>query len=265
MKKKPLIIAHRGASGNFPENTLAAFRAARESGADGIEFDVRLSKDGVPVVIHDADLLRTAANEKKIAEMTAAELAQIDVGSWFSAQFPALANDVFADEKIISLADFFREFADSEMIFYVEMKCEGSNESRIVEAVAAVIAASCMQSRVVVKSFEHDSLKFIKKFLPEIRTAALFEPQTKLFLRPKKHIIAPSLAVRADEISIHYALAAEHILRKIRAGGLKTVIWTANEANWVRYARQHAIDVVITNFPAKLLAKRAKLDAKRGL
>ena len=81
--RQPLIIAHRGASAEAPENTLAAFRRAIELGADGVEFDVRLAADGVPVVIHDATLERTAGLKRRIADLTSDELAKIDVGSWF--------------------------------------------------------------------------------------------------------------------------------------------------------------------------------------
>jgi glycerophosphoryl diester phosphodiesterase len=94
--KKPLIIAHRGASALAPENTLAAFRRAIADGAEGIEFDVRLAKDNVPVVIHDADLKRVGARNGSVGEYTSAELGKIDVGSWFNRQKPEKANERFA-------------------------------------------------------------------------------------------------------------------------------------------------------------------------
>jgi glycerophosphoryl diester phosphodiesterase len=81
--KTPLIIAHRGASAVAPENTIAAFRRAIEVGADGVEFDVRLARDGVPVVIHDSTLERTAGLKRGVSDLTSEELSQIDVGSWF--------------------------------------------------------------------------------------------------------------------------------------------------------------------------------------
>ena len=86
----PLIIAHRGASALAPENTLAAFRKAIEDGAEGIEFDVRLSKDGKAVVFHDADLKRIAGRDEKIIDLSFAELQKIDMGTWFNRVFPHL-------------------------------------------------------------------------------------------------------------------------------------------------------------------------------
>jgi len=82
--KTPLIIGHRGASAVAPENTMAAFREAIAAGCDGIEFDVRLTRDGVPVIIHDSTLRRTAGLAARVADLTWAELEQVDVGSWFA-------------------------------------------------------------------------------------------------------------------------------------------------------------------------------------
>ncbi|HEY5402272.1 MAG TPA: glycerophosphodiester phosphodiesterase family protein, partial [Pyrinomonadaceae bacterium] len=80
----PLIIGHRGASAVTPENTLGAFRKAIEVGADGIEFDVRLTRDGMPVVIHDDNLRRTGGRPDLIRSVSLADLTQVDVGSWFT-------------------------------------------------------------------------------------------------------------------------------------------------------------------------------------
>ena len=100
----PKIIAHRGSSAHAPENTLAAFELAAADGAEGIEFDVRLTRDGEAVVIHDADLKRTRLREGIVSGMTAAELAEIDVGTWFNRKHPAQANPVFAEERVATLA-----------------------------------------------------------------------------------------------------------------------------------------------------------------
>src|SRR5258705_12537702 len=80
----PLILGHLGASALAPENTLAAFSRAISDGADGIEFDVRLSRDGGAVVIHDASLKRTGLINRPVSDLTAAELGEVDVGSWFA-------------------------------------------------------------------------------------------------------------------------------------------------------------------------------------
>ena len=104
MSRLPLIIGHRGASALAPENTLAAFRRAINDGADGIEFDVRLAKDGVAVVIHDATLERTTGSiRSRVSQLTAAELNAIDVGSWFR---PSESSRSFAGEKVPSCSSY---------------------------------------------------------------------------------------------------------------------------------------------------------------
>jgi len=88
MDRGPLIIAHRGASAHAPENTLAALQLAVDAGAEGVEFDVRLARDGVPVVIHDETLARTALRPERVSDLTSDRLNQIDVGSWFNTKYP---------------------------------------------------------------------------------------------------------------------------------------------------------------------------------
>src|SRR5438270_9075286 len=107
MNDLPLIIAHRGASAEAPENTLAAFQMALDAGADGVEFDVQLAKDGVPVVIHDANLRRTANRRDTIKYLTSTELASIDVGSWFNRKYPRRTKPAYANEHIPTLDQVF--------------------------------------------------------------------------------------------------------------------------------------------------------------
>ncbi|HLA96380.1 MAG TPA: glycerophosphodiester phosphodiesterase family protein, partial [Pyrinomonadaceae bacterium] len=101
----PLIIAHRGASALAPENTFAAFQRAIDDGADGIELDVRLAKDGVAVVFHDSTLNRTALKKGRLANFTSLELGCLDVGSWFNSQTPKLADAAYKKEVVPSLAE----------------------------------------------------------------------------------------------------------------------------------------------------------------
>src|SRR5437016_11609398 len=118
MSTQPLIIGHRGASAVAPENTLAAFARAIQDGADGIEFDVRLSRDGVPVVVHDATLQRTGLVNRLVGELTLKELQQIGVGSWFGrTKSPQMS---YEREKIPSLAQVFELFTQNRKLLYLE-------------------------------------------------------------------------------------------------------------------------------------------------
>src|SRR5688572_4680709 len=117
--QKPLIIAHRGASALAPENTFAAFQRAISDGAEGIEFDVRLAADGVPVVFHDADLKRLAQRDGEIIKYSFAELQNFEVGSWFNRKKPEFADSRFSEEKIPSFAALLDFLKDYKGLIYV--------------------------------------------------------------------------------------------------------------------------------------------------
>ena len=149
----PLIIAHRGASALAPENTLAAFRKAIEDGAEGIEFDVRLSKDGTAVVFHDADLKRIAGRDEKIIDLSFEELQKIDIGSWFNRVFPRLENEQFSNETIPTLQDVLDLLKDFRGLIYIELKCKEREVEPLAEAV-------CQGNQRVASFAKHNCQKF---------------------------------------------------------------------------------------------------------
>ena len=150
----PLIIGHRGASAVAPENTMAAFREAIRVGADGIEFDVRLASDGVPVVIHDSTLRRTGGLNKHVAELSSHEMSQIDVGSWFT--------PTFANEMVPSLRELFTLFEPNNAILYLEMKCDSPAEYKpLAEACCRMIEEYSFKERVVVECFQLGALEIL--------------------------------------------------------------------------------------------------------
>src|ERR1700741_4940058 len=166
---QPLIIGHRGASAVAPENTMAAFREAIAVGADGIEFDVRLTQDGVPVVIHDSTLRRTGGLPQRIADLKWSEVAKVDVGSWFSRSF--------ANETVPSLADLFKLFESNNSTLYLEMKCDSPAEyAPLAKACCELIAQRGLKQRVVVECFQLPALRIVREIDSDIKTVALFEP-----------------------------------------------------------------------------------------
>src|ERR1700754_123110 len=184
-----LIIGHRGASARAPENTFASFDMAFEGGADGIEFDVRLARDKVPVVIHDASLMRTAYLERLVEEFDSTTLSKFYAGEWYNTRYPNRRRESFAWEQIPTLAQVFERYGAHHL--YVEMKCEEpSRRAELASAVVALMREHGLSERVVVKSFEHDSLVEIKRLAPEIRTAALFGRSWPRPLVPTAKIIA---------------------------------------------------------------------------
>jgi glycerophosphoryl diester phosphodiesterase len=245
----PLIIGHRGASAHAPENTLIAFARAFEAGADGIELDVRLARDRVPVVIHDADLHRTALRDGAIAALSSIELSNVDVGAWFNKRHPARARAEFAGASVPTLSKVF-ELYGRDRLLYVEMKCEAREINALASEVAALIASHSVIDCVVVKSFTLDAIREIKRLNPSIRTAALFERKLTRPAPSPRRIIEQALACGADELSLQRTLASERILNEATRRGLKTIVWTVDDPGWIERARRHGVHALITNDPA---------------
>ena len=220
---QPLIIGHRGASAVAPENTTAAFEAAAQAGADGIEFDVRLSSDGIPVVIHDETLYRTAGVRRRVADLSVDQLNEFDVPS---------------------LAQVFELFQLNDLILYLEMK-----EVEVAEECCRLIEQYRFKDRVIFECFEHSALKTVKNIDSTFKIAPLFQP-------PASFIIKRALALGADEIALHHRLTNRRLVKKAHEAGLKVATWTVDDPSWVKHAQQTAIHALITNDPAAMLAAR---------
>lgn len=256
MQSSPLILGHRGASALAPENTLAAFARALSDGADGIEFDVRLSRDGVPMVIHDATLKRTGGIDRPVSELSASELQEIDVGSWFSAG--RQATETFAGERLPSLAQVFQLFAANSGVLYIEMKCDVREGAALAAAVARLCRESRMVDRLVVESFDLAAIAEVKRIDSGIRTAALFEPKLSRPISTVRRLkmIDTALGVGANEIAFHHTLAGSRVIEKARQQGLEIVVWTVDEPVWISRARSWAVKALIANNPATMVHHR---------
>lgn len=252
----PLIIAHRGASAAAPENTLAAFQKAIEAGADGIEFDVVLAKDGVPVVFHDSDLQRMAKIKERTTSFTSAELQNVDVGAWFNSVHPQKADAKFSGETIPTLAKLLNFLRGYQGRIYVELKGGNEESPALVEATAKLLKQSGLLLNVVLKSFKLPAVAHARKILPEICTAALFAPKIVSIMRKKSRLIEMAKEVGADELSLHYSLATAKMVAAANEQNMPVTIWTADHPAWIKRALERGIRAVITNNPARLIAKR---------
>ena len=254
----PLIIGHRGSSAAAPENTLAAFAQALADGADGVEFDVRLARDGVPVCVHDATLERTALRPGRVDALTSSELRGLDAGTWFNRRFPRLARESYARERIPTLAEVLELVGPRSKAVYVEMKCEDAAAyPRLARAVVEVIRASGLNDRAVVKSFEHAAVREARRLAPEIRAAALFDVKWSRPVIAAREVVARALACDAQEVSLHRSLLRPAVAEAARRHGLETIIWTADTPAWLARAVKLGLRAVITNRPA---AMRAALE-----
>lgn len=256
MQLNPLILGHRGSSAVAPENTLAAFSRALRDGADGIEFDVRLSRDGVPVVIHDATLKRTGRVDQPVSALTAAELREIDVGSWFDAR--AQSAETFAGERLPTLTQVFELFAPNNGLLYIELKCDAGEGAVLAAAVVKLCRESPLKNRIVVESFDLTAIAEIKKIDSGIRTAALFEPKLSQPISTiRRHkMIEAARNVGADEIALHHTLAGPGIIEKAIQQGLAVVVWTVDQTEWISRARSLGVKALIANNPATMVHQR---------
>ena len=167
--KKFIVIAHRGASGYYPENTMSAFKAAIEMEADMIELDVLLSKDGVPIVFHDEKLDKKTNGKGLVQDLTLSELQKLDAGSWFDKKFEG--------EKIPTLREVL-EYCRNKILVNVEIKTEAVSESEyggVEESVMKIIKDLGVEEQIIISSFDYRVIERIKKSNSKIRTALLYE------------------------------------------------------------------------------------------
>jgi glycerophosphoryl diester phosphodiesterase len=252
---KPLIIGHRGASAVAPENTLVAFKQALSAGADGIELDVRLARDGVPVVIHDATLRRTGLMAGSIGQLDSKQLAQVDVGTWFNRANPNFARSEFARECVPTLAKVFELLRNKQAVIYVEMKSEHDDSSvDLARAVAALIEAFKFHERVVVVSFDLAAIANLKTLDSSIRTGGLFGSSRSRQWRTE-NILAAAAECGVDELLLHRLLVRKQIVKEAEVRKLPIVVWTVDQPEWTARASTNSfgLHALITNEPARML------------
>ena len=252
---RPLVVAHRGASADAPENTMAAFEVARRHGADGIEFDVRLAADGIPVCIHDATLRRTAALDAAVSSLTSAELARLDAGSWFNKRHPARSRPEFAREGVPTLERVLDTFGPRFRVLHVELKYSDAEQHRaLAEATVSVLRSrEEIARRAVVKSFNLEAIAEVKLLAPAQRTAALFGRKLTRPFITTRDMIARTRDCGADLLGPHRSLVTRRRVEAARAAGLPVIVWTVDHPAWARRARAWALRALVTNRPARLL------------
>ncbi len=254
-----LIIGHRGASALAPENTVAAFEKALKDGAAGVELDVRLASDGVPVVIHDAGLRRTGLREGIVAKMTSGELGQTDVGSWFNSSHPQLASAEYSRQAVPTLDqvfDLFGERANRSALIYVEMKTDKAEDTlaELAAAVAQLVNDPNIRKRVVVVSFNLKALIHIKRIDSGITTGALFEPRRNPAKAIRKHpMITAALDCGADQILLHRLMASTRLVQLAAENNLRPVVWTVDDVGWMQRQTSCGIHALISNNPAEMM------------
>jgi glycerophosphoryl diester phosphodiesterase len=245
---RPLNFAHRGASYEAPENTLAAFLLAVELGADGIEFDVQLSQDGEAVIIHDFSLDGTTDGHGLVREKTLGELKQLDAGRHFD---PA-----FADQRIPTLQEVI-DAVGHRLLFNIELKTDSLRDDGLAATVVRAIEENHLLDRVVVSSFNPLALRLVKQLNPWVPTGLLYAPDSPILLRRPwiRHLI------RVDALHPHHPDANDRYVQWAHKQGYRVNVWTADDPGDMWQLMRRGVDVIITNRPDLL---RQVLFAGRG-
>ncbi|MBO0699156.1 MAG: glycerophosphodiester phosphodiesterase [Zavarzinella sp.] len=237
------IIAHRGASFDAPENTLAALRLGWAQGADAAEFDVLLSRDGQVVVHHDETTRRTAGVDWAVAEQTLDELRSLDVGR---SKGPA-----FAGERIPTLAEALATIPPGKRVF-IEVK---TGPETIAELGRVITASQLTSDQTVIISFSADVVAAAKRELPE-RLAywvADLRPEATDRPVPLEELIAVTRSCRADglDLSADPAITSEFV-RTANAAGLPVYVWTVNDPALARQMIDAGVAGIATDRPGWL-------------
>ncbi|HEX9760002.1 MAG TPA: glycerophosphodiester phosphodiesterase family protein, partial [Candidatus Acidoferrales bacterium] len=206
------MIAHRGASGHAPENTIAAFRRAVELGAMFIETDLHLTRDAELVAIHDTTLERTTNGTGAVKKHTLAELRELDAGAWFSPEF--------AGEKIPTLEEIAAFAREQDVVFFLELRADAAwgAEHALVAALRRVGEAA----RTAVLSYFPSALATVLKLDPTLMTGFLFSD-------PIPEVVEKAVAIGARQIAPEAPLATPELVAEAHARDLQVLTWTVND------------------------------------
>ncbi|MHA3771258.1 glycerophosphodiester phosphodiesterase [Verrucomicrobiota bacterium sgz303538] len=238
------IIAHRGASYDAPENTVASFKLGWEQKADADELDIYLSKDGQIVVMHDGTTKRTAGVDKKIVEQDLAELRALDAGKW--------KGDQWAGEKIPTLAEALETMPAGKR-FFIEIKCK----SEILPELKRVLEASKKSTeQLVIIGFDYATMLQAKQAFPKIPVYWLASPTAdkKTGKVPTvDELIEKAKAAKVDGLNLNFNFPIDAAFTaKVKSAGLGLYVWTVDDADVAAKLVAAGVDGITTNRPAWL-------------
>lgn len=232
---KTKVWAHRGASAYAPENTMEAFELAYKQGADGIELDVQLTKDGELVVIHDETIDRTSFGNGFVKDFTYQELQTIH----FNKLHPE-----YPDVKIPLLKEVFQFIKETGMTVNVEMKNSIIPYEMLEEKVLQLAKKMEVEKQVIYSSFQHKSVVRIKTLKPDAKAGILYSDGWM-----KVPTYAKSLGVDAIHPALYHILNDNKLIEKSHKKGLCVHVWTVNRKEDMEKLVKQGADAIITNCP----------------
>ena len=233
------IYAHRGCSGTYPENTLAAFRAAAELPITGVEIDVHLTIDDEIVVIHDEKVNRTTDGKGYIKDMTLSEVKSLDAGSWFSEEW--------AGEKIPTLDEVFDIFENTDHRLNIELKTDVFPYVGLVDKVLDKAKKRGFSDRILISSFNHEDVQTVCR--KKAVEAAI------LTLDVYVDVYDYARVVGTDRIHMSLPGAFRRMATDALQKGAIVYVYTVNELEYAKHLQQIGIHGIFTDFPEKMLAE----------
>jgi glycerophosphoryl diester phosphodiesterase len=242
LDRQVAVTAHRGSSVTAPENTLSAVSQAIADGADYAEIDVQLSADSAVVVIHDVDVRRVAGISGLVSDMTLAELRQLDVGSWFSAEF--------AGEPLPTLQEVI-DLARGRIKLNIELKMTGSPEG-LVERVVALVERNDFGEESVITSLNEAAVRAVKRRAPDLRVGFIVATA-----------IGDPTRMQVDLLAVSTQFLSAGLIRRAHRRNMEVHVWTVNTRQRMWAMIERGVDNIMTDYPPRLLEvieERAELN-----
>lgn len=238
-------IAHRGASGVLPENTRHSFVKALDLGAQAIELDVQLTRDEVPVIIHDETLDRTTNGSGRVCDTDFTTIAELDAGSWFGASFQGV--------EVPTLEEVLRLIGGRALI-NIELKPDAERVHTLVKHVVTTVARLDCFDHVVFSSFERAALKRIRNLAPGARLGVLCGADDV------EDAISFARMVRASNLHPHVRAVDSGLIETAHACGWRVWTWTANEPGEIALLAAMGVDGIFTDYPDRVVQLNRACD-----
>jgi len=241
------IVAHRGAAGKAPENTLAAIQQAIEDNADWVEIDVQETADGKVVVIHDSDFMKLAGNEIKVWDATLAQMRDIDIGSWYDPSF--------SGERVPTLQKVL-ETARGKAKVVIELKYYG-HDRKLEQGVVDIVEAAGMVNETAIMSLNYDAVRKIRVLRPDWKIGLL-----------SATAIGDLSNLDTDFLAVATGMVSAGFVRRAHEAGKQVFAWTVNDPVSMSSMMSLGVDGIITDEPEmarKVLADRAELSSVERL
>ena len=237
---KEQIIAHRGLSVSYPENTLIAFEAAKNAGIEWIETDISMLKDEELIIFHDETLGRTVSGKKNISDCVWPELVNADAGIW--------KDKKYTGEKLLNLFDVLSWAEKNDVTLILEMKCYGARQRRLAEVMANFLSP-WQTGHLVISSFDIDFLYQFRKVAPEMRLATIHNDMPE-----DVEYLIKTLGLEAVHLESDLVLS-KGCVQEFHNQGLDVRAWTVNDLQTASALIAIGVDMVMTDCPQALLGK----------